>query len=79
MTIIVNTQKHLPIFMKKIVYVLLLLLNFSCGTNVTDTMSVDCAPLLWPDYSGVTIPKNIAPLNFSTVRYDSLQGIEAQV
>lgn len=40
---------------------------------------MDCEPLLWPDYNGVTIPKNIAPLNFSTARCDSLQGIEAYV
>ncbi len=51
----------------------------SCSVNVTDTISMDCVPMLWPDYNGVTIPKNIAPLNFSTVRYDSLQGIEAQI
>ena len=35
--------------------------------------------MLWPDYKEVTIPKNIAPLNFSTARFDSLQGIEAHV
>ncbi len=65
--------------MRKIVYVLLLLLIYSCGNNVTETISADCVPLLWPDYNGVTIPKNIAPLNFSTVRFDSLQGIEARI
>ncbi len=65
--------------MKRLFYVLLLMLICSCGVNVTDTISMDCAPILWPDYNGVTIPKNIAPLNFSTVRYDSLQGIEAQI
>ena len=65
--------------MKRLFYVLLLMLICSCSVNVTDTISMDCAPMLWPDYNGVTIPKNIAPLNFSTVRYDSLQGIEAQI
>jgi len=65
--------------MKKIVFALLLLLQLSCGRTVTDSKSVDCEPMLWPDYNGVTIPKNIAPLNFTTARFDSLQGIEAQI
>ncbi|MBP5683337.1 MAG: hypothetical protein J6X05_08875, partial [Bacteroidales bacterium] len=65
--------------MKRIALALLLLLQISCGVNVTDTISVDCEPMLYPDYNGVTIPKNIAPLNFTTLRMDSLQGIEARI
>ncbi len=64
---------------KHIFWMMLLFIQFSCGTKPTDTVSVDCEPILWPDYNGVTIPKNIAPLNFSTARYDSLQGIEASI
>ena len=58
---------------KHIFWMMLLLIQFSCGTKPTDTVSVDCEPILWPDYNGVTIPKNIAPLNFSTARYASLR------
>ena len=66
-------------FKKYIFWMTLLLIQFSCGVKPTDTVSVDCEPMLWPDYNGVTIPKNIAPLNFSTARFDSLQGIEASI
>ena len=52
---------------------------FSCQNSVNKTVNVDSEPLLWPDYSGVTIPKNIAPLNFSTVSFDSLTSVSAKI
>lgn len=52
---------------------------FSCQPIVNQTVKVDAEPNLWPDYSGVTIPKNIAPLNFSTVAFDSLEAVSAKV
>lgn len=51
----------------------------ACKPTVDRVVTVDSEPLLWPDYNGVTIPRNIAPLNFSTIAYDSLQGIEATI
>jgi len=36
----------------------------SCGSP-KDVSQEDCYPPIWPDYKGVTIPVNIAPLNFS--------------
>lgn len=37
-----------------------------CSCSVPDiSEALDAAPDIWPDYSGVTVPCNIAPLNFS--------------
>lgn len=54
-----------------------MLILSSCSVRVEGTVEKDCPPDLWPDYNGVTIPKNIAPLNFSTSSFDSLDRIEA--
>lgn len=54
-----------------------MLILSSCSVRVDGTLEKDCPPDLWPDYNGVTIPKNIAPLNFSTTSFDSLDRIEA--
>ncbi|MCR5454500.1 MAG: hypothetical protein K6F33_05885 [Bacteroidales bacterium] len=58
---------------------LLLALLCSCGYQVNSTIEVNHEPELWPDYRDVTVPKNIAPLNFSTIAFDSLDAIEAHV
>lgn len=44
---------------------LTLLLLVGCNGRRTPAVSLDEPPLIFPDYKGVTIPKNIAPLNFS--------------
>lgn len=44
---------------------LTLLLLVGCNGRRTPVASLDETPLIFPDYKGVTIPKNIAPLNFS--------------
>ena len=53
--------------MKKILYILLpLLLLFSaCTETVSDAKQENVLPTIYPDYLGVTIPVNIAPLCFS--------------
>jgi hypothetical protein len=46
-------------------YITLLLIVISCNTGVPATFTeLDEKPPLFPDISGVTIPVNIAPLNF---------------
>lgn len=42
-----------------------LLLAVSCGKDITVTEQLDQKPEIFPDYSEVTVPPNIAPLNFS--------------
>ncbi len=48
-----------------IYYTLALLLFVSCNENVKDAQRVDALPDIYPDYIGVTIPANIAPMNFN--------------
>ena len=51
--------------MKRILYILLSVVLFSaCTETVSDTRQEISQPNIYPDYLGVTIPVNIAPLNF---------------
>lgn len=43
----------------------LLLLIVSCTPRVKNPVAVDSLPPIYPDYAGVTIPVDIAPLNFN--------------
>ena len=56
------------IVMKEIkIFVLLVvvLLVSSCKETPTDITNVDKLPAIFPDYIGVTVPVDIAPLNFN--------------
>ena len=60
--------------MKKIVYTLLsLLLLASCDETVSDARQENVLPQIYPDYVGVTIPVNIAPLNFGMADENALR------
>ena len=48
-------------------YLILLLFFVSCDEKVSDARQETVLPQIYPDYLGVTIPVNIAPLNFSMV------------
>jgi len=49
-----------------ILSILLLLLFFgSCTDNLSNCKKVDQNIIIYPDYSGITIPCNLAPLNFA--------------
>ncbi len=37
----------------------------SCGNRVENAKRIDCPPQIFPDYTEVTIPADIAPLNFN--------------
>lgn len=41
------------------------LLISSCSTDLSKYTQVDRFPVIFPDYSGIVIPPNIAPLNFA--------------
>ena len=59
--------------------VLFLLLLLSCSKHPSLPSSftqVESEPCIWPDYAGVTVPPNIAPLNFLV---DSVDDVVAQV
>jgi hypothetical protein len=52
-------------FSRFIFSILLILLVFgSCTDNLSNCKKVDQNVIIYPDYSGITIPCNIAPLNF---------------
>ena len=56
---------------------LLLLLLSACTPHPTDVQKSEELPPIYPDYVDVTIPKNIAPLNF-LVRGE-VDAVEARV
>lgn len=49
---------------RKILLSVLIFISISCARNSTKTEMTGRIPSIDPDYSGVTIPPNIAPLNF---------------
>ncbi|MBR6278482.1 MAG: PD40 domain-containing protein [Bacteroidales bacterium] len=53
--------------MKNFYYIILFLycFMFSCGQKPENVKNVDSLPDIFPDYLGVTVPVNIAPLNFN--------------
>lgn len=50
----------------------------SCSSRPSDVQSVDQLPAIYPDYVGVTIPADIAPLNFSMAD-DDVTAIDVEV
>lgn len=59
--------------MKRIIYTLLSLLLFcACTETITDAKQEQSQPRIYPDYLGVTVPVNIAPLCFAMADEESL-------
>lgn len=56
---------------KKNLYVLMLAALLSCSDSVKVGRTLDEAPAIFPDYAGVVIPPNIAPLNFALKDMDT--------
>jgi Tol biopolymer transport system component len=48
-----------------IILLSLVVMLLGCHSHPTDVNQVNQTPAIWPDYTEVTIPANIAPLNFS--------------
>lgn len=48
----------------KILSVLILQILFSCHSGIENFTDVPRIPSIFPDYTGITVPPNIAPLNF---------------
>lgn len=47
-----------------LVFILEIFLTAGCNSENINALKIDREPVIEPDYSGVTIPQNIAPLNF---------------
>ena len=56
---------------------LLFLFIVSCAPTPKDVRQVDALPPIYPDYTDVTIPVNIAPLNF-TLKEDCCDALEVK-
>ena len=48
----------------------LILLGISCSDTIPVSKETSEKPVLFPDYADVTIPYNIAPLNFNYCIYN---------
>ena len=63
-------------FIKKAVTLVVLCLLFgACGSSPKDVSRQDVLPQIYPDYTEVTIPVGMAPLNFSMAD-DAFETIE---
>lgn len=51
-------------------FITLLAFLIGCSVTVPDAVKVESQPSLFPDYTGVTIPYNVAPLHFKLVDSD---------
>ena len=56
----------------------LVVMLLGCHSHPTDVKQVNQTPAIWPDYTEVTIPANIAPLNFSMAD-DAFETIDVTV
>lgn len=54
------------------------ILLLACSSTPRDVRDANCLPDLYPDYIGVTIPVDIAPLNFS-MSDDEVETIDVEV
>ena len=57
---------------------LLVILFAGCHSRPTDVRQVNELPVIWPDYTEVTIPANIAPLDFAMAD-DAFETIDVTV
>ena len=52
---------------RKNVYICMLAALLSCSDSVKVSRTLDAMPAIFPDYNGVVIPPNMAPLNLSLI------------
>lgn len=52
-------------FINGILSLMSIMILASCGQEISVSGNIEECPKIFPDYAGVTIPANIAPLNFS--------------
>ena len=64
--------------MKRLIYILGIWLLLACSSQPTDPILVDRQPEIYPDYIGVTVPADIAPLNFNFAD-ETIDGMDVVV
>lgn len=63
------------IYIKYILLIGSIILHAGCHKWQEPAMSSDSLPEIFPDYSGVTVPANIAPLNFMVEDAEAVQAV----
>lgn len=75
-------RPRLPLHVRRIVhsslFVICLLLLAACSSVPENAVKVEAQPAIYPDYIGVTIPANIAPLNFNA-KDPTVDGVDVVV
>ena len=65
--------------MRKLLYIIFILpLLVSCSKSYDNSVEVNYKPIIYPDYTDVVIPVNIAPLNFKLVNNTDLLKVEVK-
>ena len=65
--------------MRRLLYFSVLLpMLVSCSRSIDDYVTVDSKPYIFPDYTDIVIPVNIAPLNFKADGDAELLGVEVK-
>jgi len=71
-------RRKISSFCKHLLVLVCSLLVVACSQRVEDAAFVDEYPAVYPDYVGVTVPVDIAPLNFAMLN-DSVTGVDVEV
>ena len=65
--------------MRKLLYIIFILpLLVACSKSYDNSVEVNYKPTIYPDYTDVVIPVNIAPLNFKLVNNTDLLKVEVK-
>lgn len=74
-------MKYINKVKKTFVILLLIAALFSCTEHPNNVVKTDRLPAIFPDYIGVTIPVEVAPLNFNIVSLDGedIEAVEVSV
>ncbi len=61
---------------KSVLYSIILLLLAACTSKPKDAQNIEGLPAIFPDYVSVTIPANIAPMNFTVLEeHESMYAV----
>lgn len=63
-TRLIRNRTDMKIVLENAIIIFLAVILFGCSGPKSNYLEIDHEPLIDPDYSGITIPPNIAPLNF---------------
>lgn len=60
---------------RSVLSILIIFVVISCGSWRNPALTTDCEPAVFPDYKAVTVPCNIAPLNFMIEGAERVQAV----